>query len=132
MFRCSFVYARKRKTFCAPKISAYWNLCNKSPQFRLIKRTSRAIYNLQSFICFVLIYMNDVSLRFGCLRFVCGFTTTAHRINKLFLLALTKFLLCIRNFTFENLLIFETTKQRKKTSNQTQIDKKSVKYPHSN
>lgn len=46
--------------FSVPKISAHWNLPNKSPQFRLIKRTSRAIYNLQSFVCFVLIYMNDV------------------------------------------------------------------------
>lgn len=74
---------------CPENISALESR-NKSPQFRLIKRTSRAIYNLQSFVCFVLIYMNDVFFRFGCLRFFRGFATTAHRINKLFLLVVSE------------------------------------------
>lgn len=54
---------------------------NKSPQFRLIKRTSRAIYNLQSppFCSLCLhIHMNDVSIGFS----ICCDETT-FRINKL-------------------------------------------------
>lgn len=82
-------------------------------------------------------------LLFGCLRRYLVFsrisTQTAHRINKVFLLVFPRansfyayeiWLLKIYKF-----LIQHRKKCKAKTeemSNQTQIDMKSLKYPHSN
>jgi hypothetical protein len=60
---------------------------NKSPQFRLIKRTSRAIYNLQSLFLFVLSsYERCFCFLAGFRRYVFADLQTAHRINNVLLL----------------------------------------------
>ena len=85
-FKKIFIASCSIAVLCPENISSLESR-NKSPEFRLIKRTSRAIYNLQSFVCFVLIYMNDVFLfGFAFVGALVFYTQTAHRINKVFFL----------------------------------------------
>lgn len=91
MFEC-MLDSKRKKTFFGPENISSTESPDKSPQFRLIKRTSRAIYNLPSFVCFVLIYMNDVlrwlSTKSCCL---CGFKTQHFELINF------AFACCIRN-----------------------------------
>lgn len=125
MFECNFVYARdENEHILRPENISSLESRNKSPQFRLIKRTSRAIYNLQSFVALssYIWTMFFFSVTFGfCF---CGFAATAHRINKLCLLFVRKFLLCIQNLDFWNLQIFDTTSKAKQK--ERQIKRKST------
>lgn len=124
-----------------PKISAHWNLPSfetsrhscvvffLSSLLRLIKRTSRAIYNLQSFLFVLSSYIWTMfsafrlsSLAPFCWSLFVDLARQEYRINKL-----CAFILCIRNSIGK---ITNFWYNPKTCQNQTQIDKGiSFKYP---
>lgn len=112
--------------------------------FRLIKRTSRAIYNLQSLVCFVccfvFIYMNDVlSIVFSPFVyfrqhfelinffFYLGHSFCAYKVLSFYFILVTLSLSRSFAFLLQELQIFNVTRT-KTCQNQIQIDMGSFKY----